>query len=86
MDNYTSNNSKGLVLEFYLEYPKTLRELHNDYSLDPDKIEIKREMLPSYQLKIADSFNVLIGNVKNLVSKFLVKKSMCFILKTYNFI
>ena len=86
MDNYTSSNSKGLVLEFYLEYPETLRELHNDYSLDRDKMEIKREKLPSYQLKIADFYNVLIGNVKKLVSKFLVKKSMCFILKTYNFI
>ena len=28
-----------------LEYPKELRELHNDYHLAPDKIESKREML-----------------------------------------
>ena len=31
-----------------------LRELHNDYPLAQDKIEIKREILSEYQLKIAD--------------------------------
>ena len=33
--------------------------------LAPDKIEIKREMLFEYQLKIADLCNIPIGNVKN---------------------
>ena len=37
LNNYTSNNSKGCVLEVDLEYPKKLRELHNDYLLAPDK-------------------------------------------------
>ena len=45
LNKYTSNSSKGCVLEFDLEYPKELRELHNDCPLAPDKIEIKREML-----------------------------------------
>ena len=52
---------------FNLEYPKELCELHNDYSLAPDKIEIKREMLSNYQIKIADFYNIPIGNVKKLV-------------------
>ena len=52
MNKYTSNNSKGRVLEFDLEYPKELHELHNGYPLATDKIEIKREMLSEYQLKI----------------------------------
>ena len=34
---YTSNSLKGCVLEFDLEYPKWLRQLHNDYSLAPNK-------------------------------------------------
>ena len=38
----TSNSSKVCVLEVDLEYPKELRELSSDYSLAPDKIEIKR--------------------------------------------
>ena len=42
LNKYTSNSSKGCLLEVYVEYPKELRELHNDYPLAPDKIEIKR--------------------------------------------
>ena len=34
----------------------------------PDKIEIKKEMLASYQLKIANFYNIAIGIVKKLVS------------------
>ena len=85
MNNYTSNSLKGCFLEVDLEYPKELPDLHNDYSLTPDKIEIKREMLSEYQLKIADLYNIPIGNVKKLVPNFFMKKSVCFIMKTYNF-
>ena len=49
------------------KYPNKLCKLHNDYPLAQDKIEIKREMLSSYQLKIADFYNVSIRNVKKLV-------------------
>ena len=45
---------------------KELHELHNDYPLAPDKIEIKRKMLSEYKL-IADLYNVSIGNIKKLV-------------------
>ena len=41
-----------------------LRELHIDYPLAPNKTEIKREMVSEYQLKIADLYNIPIGNVK----------------------
>ena len=58
---------KGFVLEVDLEYQKELHELHNDYPLALDKIEIKREMLSEYQLKIADLYNIPIGNAKKLV-------------------
>ena len=67
MNKYTSNSSKGCVLEVDLEYPKELRELRNDYPLAPDKIEINRERLSEYQLKIADLYNIPIGNVKKLL-------------------
>ena len=40
LNKYTSNSSKGCVLEFDLEYPKELHKLDNDYPLAPDKIEI----------------------------------------------
>ena len=54
LNKYTSNSSKVYVLEVDLEYPKELQELHSDYPLALDKIEIKREMLSEYQLKITD--------------------------------
>ena len=44
LNQYTSNTSKGCVLKVDLEYPKELRETHNDYPLAPDKIEIKRDI------------------------------------------
>ena len=43
------------------------RELRNDYPLALDEIEIKKEMLPGYQLKISDFHNFPIGKVKKLV-------------------
>ena len=48
LNKYTKNSSKGCVFEVDLEYPKELRELHNDYPLASDKIEIKTEMLSDY--------------------------------------
>ena len=47
---HTSYSSKGNVLEIDLEYHIELHELRNGYPLASDKIKIKREMLPEYQL------------------------------------
>ena len=44
LNKHTSNSSKGWVLEINLEYLKELWELHNDYPLAPDKIEIKHSI------------------------------------------
>ena len=51
LNKYTCNSLKGCALEVDVEYSKELRELHIDYPLAPDKIEMKREMLCDYQLK-----------------------------------
>ena len=75
MNKYTSNSSKGCALEVDFKYPKELLELHNDYPLALDKIEIKRELLSGYQLIIADLYNIPNGNVKKLVSKFFNKEN-----------
>ena len=61
LNKYNINNSKGCILEVHLEYPKKLCELHNDYLLAPDNIEIKREMLSEYQLKIADLHHISVA-------------------------
>ena len=64
LNKYTSKSSKECVLEVDLEYPNEFDKLHNDYSLAPDKIEIKREILSECQLEITDLNNIPIGNVK----------------------
>ena len=70
LNKYTNNSSKGCVLEIDLEYLKELHELHSDYLLVPDEIEIKREMLSQYQLNIADLYNIRFNNVINLLPNF----------------
>ena len=52
-NKYSSSSLKGCVLEVDFEYLKELCQLHNDYSLVPDKVELKKES-SNYQLKIAD--------------------------------
>ena len=66
--------SKGCFLEVDLEYPKELSELHNNYPLASDKIEIKKETLSKYQLNIADFSNIPIGTVKKLLLNFFSKE------------
>ena len=70
LNKFTTNSLKARVLKVDLEYPKELCELHNDYPLAPDKIEIKKK-LSKYQLMIAD---VPIGIVKKLVPNLFDKK------------
>ena len=77
-NKYTSNSFNECVSEFDLEYLKELRELNNDYSLAPDKIEIKREMLPEYQLTFSDLYNIPIGSVKEIVLNFFDKEKYVF--------
>ena len=71
---YSINSTRGCLLEVDLKYPKELRELYNDYPLAPDKIEIKKDMMSNYQLKIADFYKFFFGNVKELVSNFFDKE------------
>ena len=60
--------------KFSIFQAKELCQLHNDYPLAPDKIEIKREMLSDYQVKITDLYKIPIANVKNLMSNFFDKE------------
>ena len=77
MNKYTKISSKGCVLKVDLEYPKK-REVHNKYSLAPNKKEITKEMLSSYQLKFVYSDNIPIGSVKNLVPNVFDKEKYVF--------
>ena len=46
LNKYTINSTKGCVLKLILNILKLL-ELHNNYPLAPDKIEVKREICVS---------------------------------------
>ena len=74
LNRYTSNSSKGCVIEVDFEYQKELHQLHNDYPLAPDKTDIKEKVLSSCQLKTADLYNIHFGTVKKLVSNFFNKE------------
>ena len=68
--DFMSINKKsdvGYFLEVDLEYPNELHELHNDYSLAPEKIVVSNYMLSTYCRKIADEYDIKVGNVKNLI-------------------
>ena len=73
LSKHTRNSSKDCILENDREYPKELCELHNDYPLAPDKMEIKKEM-SDYQKKIADFYNIPLGDVKKMVFNFFDKQ------------
>ena len=57
----------------YLECPKKLYDIHNDYTLAPEKINIPKEWLSDYCLKIANAHNISTGIVKKLVPNLISK-------------
>ena len=57
----------GYILEVDLEYPDVLHELHNDYPLAPEKISVSNDVLSTYCRKIADKYDIKVGDVKKLV-------------------
>ena len=69
------NSSTGCVLEVDLEYSNELHDIHNDYPLAPGKINIQKEWLPDYCLKIANEHNITIGSVKKLVPNLMNKNN-----------
>ena len=85
LNKHTSNSSKGSALEVDFEYPTELRELHNDYPLAPDKIEIKREMLSNYKKRLLIITIFLLAMLKVCCLTFFIKKSLCSIMRIYNF-
>ena len=67
--NIKNKSSTGYVLEVDLEYSKEMHDIHNDYPLAPEKINIPKEWLSDYCLKIANVHNITTGTVEKLVPK-----------------
>ena len=64
--NIKSNRSTGYIRELDLEYPQKLYDIHTYYPLAPEKINIPKEQLSKYCLKIANVHNITTGVVKKL--------------------
>ena len=79
MNKYSCNISKGCVLEVDLVHLLKMYIIYNkNYSLVPDKTEIKKETLSKYQLMIFDFDDIPIDNVKMLVPKYFDKEKYVF--------
>ena len=57
----------GQFLEVDLQYSDKLHELHNDYPLAPEKLAVSNDMLSKYCKKIADKYEIKVGDVKKLI-------------------
>ena len=73
--NIKSNSSTGYITEVDLEYPKELHDIHNNYPLAPEKINIPKESLSDYCLEIANAHNITTGTVKKLVPNLMNKNN-----------
>ena len=70
-----NNSSTGYVLEVNLEYPKRLHDIHNDYPLAPEKVNIPKEWLYKHCLEIASVHIISTRTVKKLVPNLMNKNN-----------
>ena len=67
VNSVNEKSDTGYFLEVDLEYPNELHELHNDYPLAPEKLTVTNDMLSKYCKKIADKYDIKVGDVKKLI-------------------
>ena len=67
MNFISENNFAGYILEVDLEYPDKLHNLHNDYPLAPEKLEITQNVLSKYYSDIAKKYGIKVGGVNKSV-------------------
>ena len=63
----SDKNPIGYILELDLEHSDELHELHNDFPLAPEKFAGSNDMLSNYCKKIADKYEIKVGDVKKLI-------------------
>ena len=60
----------GYLLDVDLEYPDKLHELYSDYPPTPEKLAVCSNILSKYSKKLADKYEIKVGDVKKINSKF----------------
>ena len=63
----SKKRSIGYFLEVDLQYPDEFHELHNDYTLAPEKLAVSSDMLSDYCERIGDKYEIIVGDVKKLI-------------------
>ena len=66
------DHSVGYICEVDLEYPSQIHDLHNDYPLAPEKLEVRSEWLSQYQQSLEPTTSSL--KVKKLVPNLMPKE------------
>ena len=74
LGKYKVDGKKELILEVDLKYPRELHSLHNDYPVAPEKAKVFNNMLSEYCKKIAEKYNISIGQVNKLIPTLKDKK------------
>ena len=64
---YKEDNNKGFIAEVDFEYPEELHDLHNDYPLAPEKINVDKYNLSEYCKRISEKYGISTGLVSKLI-------------------
>ena len=84
LNSISENSLLDYILEAGLDYPDELHNLHNDYPLAPEKLEITQNMLLKYCSDIAKKYGIKIGGVNKLVPNLRNSKNMLFIAEIFS--
>ena len=68
VNSISEKSSMGYILKVFLEYPNELHILHNDYPLAPEKLAIPYDTLSDYCKRIADEYEIKVGDVEKLIA------------------
>ena len=68
---------EGYIFEVDLEYPSNLHDEHDNFPLAPEHMDIKKDMLSTYQKEVAENLGVKVGGEKLCLTLNNKKKYIC---------
>ena len=73
--NKSENSLYGYFLEVDLDYPEELHNIHNGYSMAPEKIKIEDEILSLFFSEMKTKYDIKTGGIKKSVPTLMPKKN-----------